>query len=347
MELGAIEISGYWIVPIVALSSLLLGWVIEKLILRRLLALLGTKGWQGEDAIRKAAAGFFTFGLFIVGIYASVHYLVDDLQLSGRINLWAKVLFISFLAIYFSRAIGAVIRFYTGHEGAGIPNSSILINLTRFIILIIGFVIILNALDISITPILTALGVGGLAVALALQDTLGNLFAGLQILAARKITTGHIIKLENGEEGVIEDIAWRNTLVKTFRNNMVVIPNSKIANAILTNYSTPSEDFSIAVDGLVDLHSDLDRVHSILLEEANALMSEAEFSFPEYPPSVSFIAFQNSGVSFRIILRVRHYQDQVKLRHTMIMRISRRFQREGIEMGEGKKEIVVQLPPTK
>lgn len=333
-----------WIVPIIALSGLVLGWCIDKLILRRLLEMFGTRGWQGESFIRKALNGFFTFGFFIAGIYAAVHYKVDDEVLSAKINLWAKVLYISFLAIYISRGLGALVHYYTGQEGTSIPNSSILVNLARFIIIIIGFVIILNSIGISITPILTALGVGGLAVALALQDTLGNLFAGLQILAARKISTGDYIKLDSGDEGQIEDIAWRNTTIQTLRNNVIVIPNSKIANAILTNFSAPSEEFSISVEGSVSYDSDLKQVYAVLMDEAQKLMQEPDIFIADFEPSVAFTAFQDSGIAFRVMLRTRHFSVQFQLRHRYIQNIHERFKLEGIEIPYPKRDLYLRTP---
>jgi small-conductance mechanosensitive channel len=328
-----------WIIPVVAVSGLVLGYILERLVLRRLLQLFGTRGWQGEASLRQAATGFIPFGFFIAGIFISIHYALDEELINSRINVWAKVLFISFLTIYISRSIGALIRFYTGHQGAAIPNSSILVNLVRFVILIIGFVIVLNAVGISITPILTALGVGGLAVALALQDTLGNLFAGLQILAARKITTGQFIQLDSGDEGQVEDIAWRNTTIRTLRNNVIVIPNTKLANAIITNYSAPTEDFSIAVDGGVSYESDLSKVQNVLLDEAVQLMQEPEFTIPDFQPSVYFTGFLDSGISFRVFLRSRNFSEQIKLRHRYIQKIHARFILERIEMPYSKRDL--------
>jgi small-conductance mechanosensitive channel len=334
-----------WIIPVVAISGLVLGYIIERLVLRRLLELLGTRGWQGESSLRKATSGFIPFGFFIAGMYASIHYALDEELITTRINVWAKVLFISFLTLYISRSLGALIRFYTGHEGAALPNSSILVNLVRFVIIIIGFVIILNAVGISITPILTALGVGGLAVALALQDTLGNLFAGLQILAARKITTGQFIRLDSGDEGQIEDIAWRNSTIRTSRNNVIVIPNTKLANAIITNYSAPTEDFSIAVDGSVSYDSDLLKVQNVLMEEAILLMQEPEFFIPDFEPSVYFTGFLDSGISFRVFLRSRNFIEQIELRHHYIQKIHARFRLEGIEIPYPKRDLYWKSSP--
>lgn len=326
-----------WLTPtgngvLIALSGLILGWLVEKLILKRVLASLGTRGWKGEVAIKNAVKGFFTFGLFIAGLFIAIQSSGSEIPVSWRLNLWIKVAFIFFLALYASRSVAALIRYYTGHEGSGIPNSSILVNLARFTVLLIGFVIILNAIGISITPILTALGVGGLAVALALQDTLGNLFAGLQILAARKISVGDFIRLESGDEGQIEDIALRNTTIRTMRNNLVVIPNSKIANSILTNYNAPTEDFTIAIDAIVPFGSDLNRIEKIVLEVGNNLMKSESILSPDYKPSMVFTGFMEVGVGFRVLIRTPRYSDQQILRHRFIKALHARFIQESIEI---------------
>ena len=105
--------------------------------------------------------------------------------------------------------------------------------LTRFAVLATGLLVLLAYLNISITPMLTALGIGGLAVALALQDTLANFFAGLHILVERPIFVGDYIRLESGQEGVVTDIGWRTTRIRTLSANMVVVPNTKITSGTL------------------------------------------------------------------------------------------------------------------
>jgi small-conductance mechanosensitive channel len=86
--------------------------------------------------------------------------------------------------------------------------------------------------------------VGGLAVALALQDTLSNLFAGLHIIASKKLLPGDYFLLDSGEEGYVQDVNWRNTFIRTLRNNMIVVPNARLASAILTNYYQPSSEMA-------------------------------------------------------------------------------------------------------
>ena len=128
----------------------------------------------------------------------------------------------------------------------------------------------MNELGVSITPILTALGVGGLAVALALQDTLSNFFAGFYIMMAGQIRVGDYVKLDSGEEGYVVDISWRSLTIRTLPNNIVVVPNSKVAQANVTNYSLPEKRMSLLIKVGVSYDSEPDQIERILVEEALA-----------------------------------------------------------------------------
>ncbi|NBV14186.1 MAG: mechanosensitive ion channel family protein [Sphingobacteriia bacterium] len=321
---------------IVALGFLfggwMLGWILETILLRQTLHLLGTRGWAGEPHLRSATRGSMVWGFTLAGLYLAARYVTEDSAWILRVNLSFKVLFICFASLYFSRCLSALIRYYTEIQTPGFPSSSILVNVARIIALSIGFIILLNALGISITPILTALGVGGLAVALALQDTLSNLFAGLQILASRKFSVGDIIKLETGEEGMVEDITWRNTSLRTFRNTLILIPNAKVASAIVTNYDKPTTDFLVSVDCLIGYDSDLELAEKLALKTATSVIHE----FPEYnpasEPSVNYIEFKESGIAMRIFLPVVQFRQQPALKHIFIKRLHTCFKENGIEI---------------
>jgi small-conductance mechanosensitive channel len=321
---------------IVALGFLLggwfLGWILETILLRQTLHLLGTRGWAGEPHLRSATRGSMAWGFTLAGFYLAARYITEDSAWILRVNLSFKVLFICFASLYFSRCLSALIRYYTEIQTPGFPSSSILVNVARIIALSIGFIILLNALGISITPILTALGVGGLAVALALQDTLSNLFAGLQILASRKFSISDIIKLDTGEEGIVEDITWRNTSLRTFRNTLILIPNSKVSNAILTNYDKPTSDFLIAIDCLISYDANLELAEKIALETGLQVLQELPDHTPSSKPSINFIELKEAGIVLRIFLPVTHFRQQPKLRHAFIKRLISGFRENGIEI---------------
>ena len=92
-----------------------------------------------------------------------------------------------------------------------------------------------------------ALGVGGIAVALALQDTLSNLFSGFYVSVAGQVHIGDYIKLDSGEEGYITDITWRSTFLRSLQNNVIIIPNSKMGKATITNYNLPEQAMSVSI----------------------------------------------------------------------------------------------------
>src|SRR5512135_283792 len=163
---------------------------------------------------------------------------------------------------------GRIFRNYVQKSNIPIPTTGLAYGMLKGTIFVIGFLIILNDLGISIAPLITALGVGGLAVALALQDTLANLFAGVHILMEKSIRIGDFVRLESGQEGYVDDITWRTTRIRMLPNNIVVIPNNKLAQSVVTNYYLPEKSMSVSIEVGVSYSADTDLVEKILVEEA-------------------------------------------------------------------------------
>jgi small-conductance mechanosensitive channel len=230
------------------------------------------------------------------------------------------------------RIATGLVRNYSQKAEGVLPSTSIFANLTKILILVIGVLILLQYLGISITPVLTALGVGGLAVALALQDTLSNIFAGIQILLSRQIKPGDYVRLDSGSEGYISDISWRNTSIRTAANNMVIIPNSKLSNTVTTNYELPEQEMAVPVNGVVSYSSDLDTVERIALEAGRDVMKEVPGGVAEFEPSIRFTSFSDFGIQFAVNLRAKSFQDQYLIRHEYIKRLHKRFAEQGIEI---------------
>ena len=186
---------------------------------------------------------------------------------------------------------------------------------------------VLNSLGISITPIITALGVGGLAVALALQDTLANLFAGIHILATRKIRPGDYVKLASGEEGYVVDVTWRQTTIRQLPYNIITVPNSQIASTSTTNYNLPHKELSVYVQVGVAYDSDLEHVERVTLEVAKEVMNEVEGGVTGFEPLVRYHTFGDSSINFTLIMRGKVFVNQYLLKHEFIKRLHKRSQR--------------------
>ena len=177
---------------------------------------------------------------------------------------------------------------------------------------------------------MTALGVGGLAVALALQDTLANLFAGFYLTVAKHIRIGNYIKLSSGEEGYLVDIDWRASRLRQLANNTVLVPNAKLSQSIVTNYDLPDHEIVVTIEASVDYVSDLDQVERIAIEVARDVMRTVQGGVPAFDPLVQFHTFGDPGIGFSATLRAQKFADQYLIRHEFVKRLQKRFLSEGI-----------------
>ena len=203
----------------------------------------------------------------------------------------------------------------------------------RGVVLSIGLLVLLDSLGIQITPLLTALGVGGLAVALALQDTLSNLFAGVHLLADRPIRVGDYVRIADTIEGYVVDVGWRSTRVRMLANNVVIVPNKKVAESIITNYDMPERRMSLVLPVSVGYGSDPDRVEAVLTDVAVTAAREVPGLLAEPGPMARLIpGFGAYALEFTLIYHVASFVDQYFVQHELRKRILRRLRDEGIEI---------------
>ena len=200
----------------------------------------------------------------------------------------------------------------------------------RGLIVGIGLLIFLDSIGISITPILASLGIGSLAVALALQDTLANLFAGIYMIADKPIEPGHLVKLPGGEEGYITRVGWRSTWIRMTNNNMLVIPNSKLSGGIIINYDLPDREVVVTVPIGVHHGSDLDLVERVTLEVARDVMRTVMGGVARFEPALRYQGFGDSAVLLLVVLRAREFEAVQTIRHEFVKRLQARYRREGI-----------------
>lgn len=202
--------------------------------------------------------------------------------------------------------------------------------IVRGVIIALGVLVFLNTIGVSITPIIASLGIGTVAVALALQDTLANLFAGIYMIAERPIEGGHFIKLESGEQGYVTKVGWRSTQIRMLGDTMVVVPNSKLAGSVITNMSLPREELAVTLEVGVDYGCDLEHVEAVTLETARGAMASVAGAITGFEPRMRFHTFGDSSIEFTIWLRAKDYVSGMALKHEFIKRLHSRYGREGI-----------------
>lgn len=220
-------------------------------------------------------------------------------------------------------------------KAAGLLSSGVIQGLLRGFVIGLGILIFLQLIGISITPILASLGIGSLAVALALQDTLSNFFAGIYVSIDRPVQVGDFIRLESGDEGAVIDVGWRSTRIRTGQNNVVIIPNSKLIGSVLTNYNLPTREVAVPVDFLVAGESDLEKVEKAAREAAASLKGKVLGLAQNAEPAVHFQAIVDGAIRGTLVLKAREFSETGPVKHEMIKALHAQFKKEGISYPAG------------
>ena len=311
-------------------GALILGLIGKRIILKKIKKFTSKTSWKGADILVTALKRWIVWWFLFAGAYLATLSIPVEAGLLKLIHNIIMVLTILSLTIFAANMSVSFVNLYSENLKESLPRTTIFTNLTRIFVFLIGFLIIFNSLGISITPILTGLGIGGLAVALALQETLANLFSGLQLIASKQIRPGDYISLESGEEGFIVDINWRNTTVRELSNNLNIIPNSQISKTTIKNYFLPEKVSSVLVQVGVAYDSDLEKVEKITIEVAREVMREIPGGVSDFEPFTRYHTFGDSSINFTVILRAKEFVDQYIIKHEFIKRLHKRYQSEGI-----------------
>ncbi len=325
-----------WTIPsAIVAGGLVLGLIADRFVLPRLQRYAVGRRWVGGDLWIASLHGVTLAFFLIAGLYIALLAMPMHPTSVTIVHKGFLVALIPLGTLVLARIAGELVSSYSWslHRRRGaeaLPSPSILSNLTKLLVFIVGGLIILQSLGIAISPILTALGVGGLAVALALQETLSNFFSGLYIMVSRQIRRGDYVKMNTGEEGHVVDINWRSTQIREGPNNMIIVPNAKLAAATVTNYYQPDPELVVIIPASVGYESDLDRVEHVTLDVARAVMREVPGGIPAFEPLLRYNGFGDASVNFNVILRAREVADQPRVKHEFVKRLHERFGREGI-----------------
>ncbi len=273
----------------------------------------------------------------VLGLWIAIDVAGETEQLPRRLSqqfgLILEVAIILSVTLTVAGILSTLIQRASERQALGGPITGLGQAVVRGVVLIVGFLVLLAALGIQITPILTALGVGGLAVALALQDTLSNLFAGAHLLADKPIRVGDYVKVADTVEGYVVDIGWRSTRVRMLQNMVVTIPNKRVAESIITNYDMPDPRLTLLIRVSVDYGSDVELVERLLIEEATGAVGEVAGLMATPSPSARLIpGFGDFSLDFTLSCQVASFTDQFAVQHELRKRILRRLGVEGIRI---------------
>lgn len=344
------------IVPaIILFASLSIGIALNKILQRKVQARIAKDDSEIKPIFFRALHGVPISFCLIVGLYWIV--TTSGHLPEGLVKIFSYVLF---AAIIFSitrvveRTLSGFIRLkFSGMGDAS--QSTLLDTIFRVVIYALGLLIILDYYNISIAPFLTALGVGSMAIAFGVRETLENIFSGLQLIISKQMRVGDYIKLSTGDEGKVVDINWRFiSIMPASEGSVVVIPNKVIASSVSTNYSMPRDDIVISIPIGVSYDSDLEQVEKVTVEIARQIMVEVDGYEPQFDengvdknalaPVVRFTAFDDSSINFNAIMHATQFKSQYLMKHKFIKEVTRRYREEKIDIPFPIRTIV--LPET-
>jgi small-conductance mechanosensitive channel len=322
------------IIPVAVFFGFLFALLAARKIFFKLLRRWAEKtGTMVDDIIVATAKTPSIYLSVALALFVTIEFSSMPLRYLQSARNTILVIVIFSITIMVANIAEQILKNYTRQFNIHVPSTGLFLGVLKGGIVVVGLLVILGVLNVSIAPILTALGVGGLAVALALQDTLSNLFAGIHIIIEKTIQVGDYIKLESGQEGVVEDVSWRTTRIKMRPNNMVIIPNAKLAQNIVVNYNLPQKWMSATVEVGVSYSSDPEEIERVLIEISAEAVGAVPGLLADPAPVVRFIpGFGDSSLNFTLILFVNEFTDQPVVQHEIRKRIFKRFKTEGIEI---------------
>ena len=320
-----------WTIATVALAYGL-GRILNAIVIGRVRRLASKTSGNWDNVVTQELQKRVPFWSVLAGLGVSLGYWT-------LVSPWGRLIALAIGAtaiMSVTLTVAAIIVGLLGIVGRGSQHavrvSGLMRNVVYLVAVTIGVLVILRGIDVEITPMLAALGVGGLAVALALQGPLSNLFSALFMTLAHQIRIGDYIRLEAGPEGRIVDQRWDATTLRTLAGNIVIIPNSNLAQAIVTNFDRPTQDVGCSVEFTVGMDADLAQVERLAVAAGRAVMQEVPGGVPDADVAVRFQAFSDTGIRCTVGARARQFEDQGLVRHELAKRVHAALRDAGIDI---------------
>ncbi|MCK5580227.1 MAG: mechanosensitive ion channel family protein [Candidatus Omnitrophica bacterium] len=324
--------SSWLIVPLAYFAWVTVLLAIKRICFKAVKKAAGKTKTRLDDVFVQAA----DFPLTLLA-FASGGFIVEWVLPSMRDAQLAKYFVIGFKAATIIAIIMFVDKFLNGtmkryKEEVAILKTTggVARGFVRVIVVGLGLLILLDTFGVSITPIIASLGIGSLAIALALQPTLENLFAGIQIIIDKPFQVGQFIQLESGEQGYVHKIGWRSTWLRMLPNNVVVMSNNALVNSRITNFYYPEKELAVLVQVGVHYDSDLEHVERVTKEVGKQALQDVTGAVAEFDPFIRYHTFDDFSINFSVILRAHEFVDNYLLKHEFIKRLHKRYAQEGI-----------------
>jgi len=319
-------------------AAIILAWLLPLAIGAAVRRTAGAGGREMGETVARALRGPLGVLVLVQAFFIAVStlsYLRGERATIDRVWLAATITVVVYGA---QRVVARLTQWYVERAAGGrrpldARSLPLLRRALNVAIGLVGGLVVLDTFDIQISPLLAGLGLGGLAVALALQPLLANVFASSYLLSDQSIRVGDAIAVQGGPSGIIEDIGWRATRLRSHDHNLVIVPNSVLAQATMTNFdvTTPETDATLVLR--VSTQQDLAEVETTCLDELARLCAEATaLVATDAPVSFRYTAVQDGHAEILVKVRAASWREVPELRHRMIIRLHSRLLADGLAL---------------
>lgn len=323
-----------WLLFLIVIAFVL-AWTIERVVIALLRRWARRTTSQVDDVILTSVHPSVEVALFVLFVWGGLRYLPLNLSaLTTHIIDNAGATIIIFAgAVAGVRLIRGFMRLHASRDERWLGLTLIGTRVVAIVVYTIAFLTVLSQYGIAITPIVTALGVGGIAVALALQDTLANMFSGIWIQTQKAMRPGHYIKVEELQlDGWVQEVGWRTTKIKTLPGNLIEMPNKTVANSTITDYFQPETKMGTSITITTGFEADPEKIVPMMLEECMAAADEVSFVLREPAPAARLNKATDNGWEFWMSIWVPYYYNQWNAQGYVLNKIRKRFLKEGVRL---------------
>jgi len=319
-------------VVLILVLAIVVAKIIREIVLASLRKLTAKTETDLDDMIIKIISKPLYLSILLIGVHYSI---VSFDLLNGYVGLVNKLFFVIYIVIVTGVLAKIITRLITEwlkvkKNFEAVPKLiSRVINLGIYIT---SLVIILSYFDVEIAPLIAGLGIGGLAVGLALQNTLANFFSGIHIVSDEPIKLGDYIEIGTDIAGTVVDIGWRSTKIRTLGGDMIIVPNTKVSESVIVNLSKNDDSVSAKVVCGVDYSADMEEVERVAFEVAKQVQSSADGAVHDKDPYFAFTEFADSNINFVVYLRAETRMTRMGLQNTFMKALKKRFDTENIEI---------------
>lgn len=302
-------------------GGILAGFAVQHLVLHPLYLAGRKREWHAAATAASIFGAVAVLWGALAGIYIGLDRVTLTVRQASLIDRAIGALAILSLTWVAARFCAAAVTSFGRRTDQRMFSASLFASVIQAAVVTIGVLTVLSSFGIAIAPLLTTLGLGGLAVAIALRDTLSNLFSGIHIVSSRQLRPGDYVKFDvNSIEGDIVDIKWRTTTIRDLQNNVIVVPNEKIAGSIFINYSATAGDVVVPINALIPWKGKIAELERLAMRAACEATAEVSGLADTAKCSIEVTALNETTVQVTAYLPIGNIRNRPRASSSFLAR---------------------------